>query len=182
MKIYTRTGDDGTTGLFGGARVHKASTRVVAYGTIDEANAILGWARSTGLGSFTDDVLQRVQNDLFTLGAELACAPGAEESLETRLLEEADVERLERAIDSAATRLSPLQTFILPAGCPQATALHMARTVCRRAERTLLAVDGMATRGVLVVYLNRLSDLLFVLARLANLENGVADVPWSPNP
>ncbi len=181
MKIYTRTGDDGTTGLFGGARVHKASLRVVAYGTVDEVNAHLGFARSTGLGMFTDDVLQRVQVDLFTLGAELACAPGSEEKLRRPLLQDADVERLEHAIDAAETRLTPLQTFILPAGCQQAAALHVARTVCRRAERTLLVIEDDPPRGILVVYLNRLSDLLFVLARLANLENGVADVPWAPH-
>jgi len=182
MKIYTRTGDDGTTGLFGGARVKKASSRVEAYGTVDELNAVLGVARATGLGSFTDPVLAQVQVDLFTLGAELACVPGKEAKLAMPLLEDPDARRLEQAIDDAEARLAPLQTFILPGGSPQAAALHLARTVCRRAERALLAIDDAAPRSMLVIYLNRLSDLLFVLSRLANLETGVADVPWVPHP
>ncbi len=182
MKIYTKTGDDGTTGLFGGARVLKASARVEAYGTVDELNASLGLARSTGLGPFTDGVLARVQVDLFTLGAELACVPGKEDKLAMTLLGASDAERLERAIDDAEARLEPLTTFILPGGSPAGAALHLARTVARRAERALLAVVDERPRGALVVYLNRLSDLLFVLARLANKEAGVADVPWAPHP
>lgn len=181
MKIYTKTGDDGTTGLFGGARVKKASARVEAYGTVDELNAVLGVARSTGLGAFTDGVLARVQVDLFTLGAELACVPGKEEKLAMPLLNDADAERLEHAIDEAESHLAPLQTFILPGGSPQAAALHLARTVGRRAERALLAIDDAPPRGGLVIYLNRLSDLLFVLARLANHDKNVADVPWAPH-
>jgi len=180
MKIYTKTGDDGTTGLFGGGRVKKASLRVDAYGTVDEVNATLGLARATGLGTFIDGVLAQVQVDLFTLGAELACVPGKEAKLSLPLLEEADAQRLERAIDEAETSLPPLQTFILPGGSHQAAALHLARTVCRRAERAVLAVDDATPRGVLVIYLNRLSDLLFVLARLANKDAGVSDVPWIP--
>ena len=182
VKIYTKTGDDGTTGLFGGERVRKASSRVEAYGTVDEVNATLGLARAARLGERTDAVLARVQVDLFTLGAELACVPGKEGKLAMPLLDEADCERLERAIDEAEAHLAPLQTFILPGGSPQAAALHLARTVARRAERALLAVDDVEPRRTLVIYLNRLSDLLFVLARLANHEHGVSDVPWVPHP
>jgi cob(I)alamin adenosyltransferase len=182
MKIYTKTGDDGTTGIFGGGRVNKASMRVEAYGTVDELNATLGLARASRLGELTDAVLARVQVDLFTLGAELACVPGSEAKLAMPLLLAVDAERLERAIDEAEAQLAPLQTFILPGGSPQAAALHLARTVCRRAERALLAMDDAPPRTDLVVYLNRLSDLLFVLARVANREQGVTDVPWVPHP
>jgi cob(I)alamin adenosyltransferase len=178
MKIYTKTGDDGTTGLFGGARVKKASARVEAYGTVDELNAVVGLARATALGASTEAVLSHVQADLFTLGAELACVPEKTAKLSMRLLDGDDASRLERAIDVAESKLSPLQTFILPGGSPGAAALHLARTVCRRAERAVLAVDDAPPRAEVVIYLNRLSDLLFVLARLANHEKGVVDVPW----
>lgn len=180
MKIYTKTGDDGTTGLFGGARVKKASLRVDAYGTVDELNAAVGVAGATKLEPFTDDVLARVQSDLFTLGAELACVPGKESKMSMRLLEPADAERLERAIDAAEEGLPPLTHFVLPGGSPQAAALHLARTVCRRAERCVLALEDAPARTEIVIYLNRLSDLLFVLARRANAKAGVEDVPWAP--
>ena len=182
MKIYTKTGDDGTTGLFGGARVKKTSPRVEAYGTVDELNAVLGVARAAHLGVFSDQTLARVQVDLFTLGAELACVPGKEQKLAMPLLDATDAERLERAIDHGESLLAPLSSFILPGGSQQAAALHLGRTVCRRAERALLAIDDAPPRAGLVVYLNRLSDLLFVLARVANLETAVADVPWVPHP
>jgi cob(I)alamin adenosyltransferase len=180
MKLYTKTGDDGTTGLFGGGRVPKASARVDAYGTVDETNAFLGVARATGLDASIDSVLARVQEDLFTLGAELACVPGREAKLATSLLGDADIERLEHAIDEADAACPPLKSFVLPGGTPQAAALHVARTVCRRAERAVLAVDDAAPRREIVVYLNRLSDLLFALARRANAVAGVPDVPWKP--
>lgn len=180
MKIYTKTGDDGSTGLLGGGRVKKASVRVEAYGTVDELNAALGVARTVRLEPFTDAVLQQVQVDLFTLGAELACAPGKEAKLSMKLLGPADAERLEKAIDAAEESLAPLQRFVLPGGSPQAAALHLARTVCRRAERCVLALDDAPARTDLVIYLNRLSDLLFVLARKANAAAGVADIPWTP--
>jgi cob(I)alamin adenosyltransferase len=182
MKIYTKTGDDGTTGLFGGARVKKASPRVEAYGTVDELNATIGVARATKLDADSEGVLARVQVDLFTLGAELACVPGKEAKLNMALLSEGDAERLEHAIDHAETFVSPLKYFVLPGGSPQAAALHLARTVCRRAERAILALEEDAARAELVVYLNRLSDLLFVLARRANVEAKVDDVPWVPHP
>ncbi len=180
MKIYTKTGDDGTTGLFGGARVSKSSARVDAYGTVDELNATLGVARAAKLDAVTEGVLAAVQVDLFTLGAELATVPGKEKNLKMRLLGAADAERLEKAIDAAEEGLPPLTNFVLPGGSAGAAALHLARTVCRRAERLVLALPDAKARGELVIYLNRLSDLLFVLARKANKEAGVADVPWAP--
>jgi cob(I)alamin adenosyltransferase len=180
MKIYTKTGDDGTTGLFGGARVPKASARVEAYGTVDELNATVGVARATKLDPFTEAVLADVQVDLFTLGAELACVPGKEDKLRMALLVSADSERLERAIDDAEKDVPPLKKFVLPGGSQEAAALHLARTVCRRAERAVLAIDDAPARGEIVIYLNRLSDLLFTLARRANAIGGVADVPWEP--
>jgi len=180
MKIYTKTGDDGTTGLFGGGRVKKASIRVEAYGTVDETNAVIGIARATKLSTETDRILGEVQVDLFTLGAELACVPGKESKMNMALLSSKDAERLEAAIDLAETGLPPLKTFVLPGGTPQAAALHLARTVCRRAERAVLAIDDAAPRAEAVIYLNRLSDLLFVLSRRENFEASVADVPWLP--
>jgi cob(I)alamin adenosyltransferase len=182
MKIYTKTGDDGTTGLFGGGRVAKASLRVEAYGTVDEVNATLGAARAAGLDPFTDEVLRHVQVDLFTLGAELACVPGKEAKLSLPLIAEVDIQRLEESIDAGEAKLPALQTFILPGGSAQAAALHLARTVCRRAERAVLAIDDGPPRSALVIYLNRLSDLLFVLARVANVDKSVPDVPWVPPP
>jgi cob(I)alamin adenosyltransferase len=179
MKIYTRTGDDGTTGLFGGSRRSKADLRVEAYGTVDEANASIGVARAAGLPPDMDAVLATVQSELFTLGAELGCTPGTETKLKMALLDGAASERLERAIDAAEAGLPPLKTFVLPAGTVAAAALHVARCVVRRAERRVVATGGEApVRAELVVYLNRLSDLLFTFARRANHLANVADVPW----
>ncbi len=177
MKIYTKTGDDGTTGLFGGGRVRKDDARVESYGTVDELNAVIGVARAIGLGTLSEDVLGRVQIDLFALGAELACVPGKEEKLPMTRLVAADAERLEQAIDAAEVGLPALTNFVLPGGSQQAAALHLARTVCRRAERGIIALDA---RSEITIYLNRLSDLLFVLARRENHDRKVADVPWAP--
>lgn len=180
MKIYTKTGDDGTTGLFGGGRVSKGDPIVEAYGTVDELNAAVGMARATGLDPFAEDVLRQVQSDLFTLGAEVACVPGEEHKLKMKLIEADDGRRLERAIDAAEKELSPLKNFVLPGGTPQAAALHMARTIARRAERVLIRVS-CAERDEVMIYVNRLSDLLFVLARRANKVAGVEDTPWAPH-
>jgi len=180
MKLYTKTGDDGTTGLFGGGRVPKASGRVEAYGTVDEANAVIGVARATRLDASIDGVLARVQEDLFTIGAELACVPGKEGKLGMPLIGEADIARLEQAIDEADAACPPLKSFVLPGGSPQAAALHVARTVSRRAERAVLSLSDAPARREVVVYINRLSDLLFALARRANVIAGVEDVPWHP--
>jgi cob(I)alamin adenosyltransferase len=187
-KIYTKTGDDGTTGLFGGGRLPKASARVEAYGTVDELNAAIGVARASaglrprergGGGAEIDFVLGRVQEDLFVLGAELACVPGREAKLGMALLAAADAERLEHAIDASEAHLPPLKNFVLPGGSTEAAHLHLARTVCRRAERAVLGIVEPSARREIGIYLNRLSDLLFVLARRANAEVGAPDVPWA---
>jgi cob(I)alamin adenosyltransferase len=181
MKIYTKTGDGGTTGLFGGARVDKDDERVEAYGTVDEVNAVLGTARAASPPAELDLLLERVQADLFVVGAELATVPGNEGKLPMQLVSAEDCERLERAIDAMETKLAPLKSFILPGGSPAAAALHHARTVCRRAERRVLrASRTAAVRPEVLVYLNRLSDFLFVAARQTNHLAGIADVPWAP--
>lgn len=183
MKLYTKTGDQGDTGLFGGPRVSKDDPRIEAYGAIDELNSFLGLARSAELLPDIDALLAAVQNDLFSLGAELATPDPHAHG--TALISDAHVAQLEKAIDKFDARLAPLRTFVLPAGTPAAAALHVARTVCRRAERrlvSLLRIAHVPIRPVGVVYLNRLSDLLFVLARAANASAGRADIPWQkPN-
>jgi cob(I)alamin adenosyltransferase len=180
MKIYTRTGDSGTTGLFGGGRVDKDEARVEAYGTVDELNACIGTARATLAGSELDQTLAAIQSDLLTLGAELGCAPGHESKLKLEPIGDEDTARLENCIDAAEANLEPLRSFILPVGVPAAASLHLARTICRRAERRVISARREApVRDELVRYLNRLSDLLFVLARDANRLAGLGDTPWS---
>lgn len=179
MKIYTKTGDLGDTGLLGGVRVRKDHPRIEAYGTVDELNAVLGVARAAGLPAGIDQVLARVQHELFELGAELA-RPTPLPADKIRL-DGLAIERLEQAIDAGEATLPPLMQFILPGGSASAASLHLARTVCRRAERRILTLGhqpGESIRSEVVVYLNRLSDLLFVLARVANHEAGTPDVPW----
>jgi cob(I)alamin adenosyltransferase len=174
MKIYTRTGDAGQTSLFGGARVGKDDARIEAYGTVDELNSFLGLARAVWPNGPIDEELAYVQNDLFDIGAQLA-APGSDR------FPGADakrIEALEQRIDSMERELEPLKNFILPGGSPAAAHLHVARTVCRRAERRVVALQDDAA-GTSIVYLNRLSDFLFVAARYANTKQGVADVLWS---
>jgi len=173
MKIYTRTGDAGETSLFGGARVGKDDPRIEAYGTVDELSSFIGVARAAWPESPMDDELARVQSDLFDIGAQLA-APGSDRFTGAG---PSRIEQLERAIDAMERELKPLASFILPGGSPAAAHVHVARTVCRRAERRVTALHDDATRTA-IVYLNRLSDYLFVAARYANLKHGVADVPW----
>lgn len=181
MRIYTKTGDDGTTGLFGGTRVDKDSLRVEAYGTVDELNSELGSARAEALPPELDQLLARIQEDLFCVGAELACTPGKESTLPSPKVGAGEIERLEQAIDESEASLPPLKNFVLPGGSRAAIALHLARTVCRRAERRVLSAGHEApVRREVLVYLNRLGDLLFVLARRANQLEGRADVPWIP--
>jgi cob(I)alamin adenosyltransferase len=181
MRIYTRTGDKGDTGLFGGGRVAKDHPRVEAYGDIDELNAALGVARSVEVMPRIDEVIAPVQRDLFSLGALLA-TPNPEkvrQQLEKARIDDARIEELERAIDACESELEPLTAFILPGGTPKAAALHVARTVCRRAERRVIALQHeVELPSIVVRYLNRLSDLLFVLARLANRRAGAAEVTW----
>lgn len=181
-KIYTRTGDGGNTRLATGEPVRKSSLRVEAYGSVDETNAAVGLARLTAAPDL-DALLSRIQNDLFDLGADLA-TPETDPppSWEALRITPGQVERLEREIDALNADLSPLTSFILPAGTPTATALHLARTVCRRAERGLVALadtPGEKVSDAAVKYVNRLSDLLFVAARHAN-DRGAGDVLWTP--
>ena len=179
MKIYTRTGDDGTTGLLGAARVPKHDARVEAYGTVDELNAALGVAATLDSQRCVADVLGPIQPALFRVGAELATADnGMREKLER--IGDDDVAALERVIDALDSELAPLTRFVLPGGSPLAAQLHFARTVCRRAERrvTALAEREPGSR-TLVKYLNRLADLLFVMARFANHRAGIAETTWS---
>jgi len=183
-RIYTRTGDDGTTGLATGARRPKYDLRVEAYGTVDEANACIGLARlHTGADAELDAMLARIQNDLFDLGADLSTPDdGKPLPYEPLRILDAQVTRLEEEIDQLNAHLSPLRSFVLPGGSPAAAALHLARTVCRRAERqatALAAREGEPVTPAAVKYLNRLSDFLFVAARYAN-DKGAADVLWVP--
>lgn len=182
MKIYTKTGDKGETGLFGGARVSKGSERVDAYGDVDELNSTIGVALSeAGADAESRELLTRVQSELFTLGAELACVPGKESKLGIGTISEAGILALEASIDRYEQDLAPLKNFVLPGGCAQASFLHVARTVCRRAERKVVSLQqSESVRPELVRFLNRLSDLLFVMARHANFRASVPDVEWRP--
>jgi cob(I)alamin adenosyltransferase len=178
-KIYTRTGDDGTTALGFGGRVEKDALRVACYGTVDELNSAVGVARAAGLPAELDPPLARIQNELFHLGADL-CVPEAEkERHPVPRIEARHVAALEALIDERNAALAPLENFVLPAGSPAAAALHLARTVCRRAERLLVALAREEEVGAgTLPYLNRLSDALFVLARAANAAAGRSDVTW----
>jgi cob(I)alamin adenosyltransferase len=179
MKIYTKTGDKGQTGLFGGARVSKAHARVDCYGEVDELNCAIGAARVHVQEPRSDALLHAIQSELFALGAELARDPAKDVDLGIALIEEPDVQRLEAAIDALEQDLAPLKTFVLPGGSQEAALLHQARATCRRAERKLVAfADTETLRPELLRYLNRLSDLLFVMARHANFRAKVDDVPW----
>ena len=181
MKIYTKTGDDGDTGLFGGPRVRKDHPRIEAYGTVDELNAVLGLARTQSLPTDVDVLLERVQNELFDLGAELATPEPTKFGM-TAIGDEQS-SRLETAIDQYEAELEPLKQFILPGGTPLAAQLHLARTVCRRAERRVTALsEHVSVDARIVKYLNRLADLLFVAARWANHRAGVTETTWPSTP
>jgi cob(I)alamin adenosyltransferase len=179
-KIYTKIGDKGTTGLGSGARVPKYNLRIVAYGTVDETNAALGLARLHTKGEL-DAALERIQNDLFDLGADL-CVPNDKKGDEALRIVGAQVERLESEIDAMNENLKLLTSFVLPGGTLAAAHLHMARTICRRAERLMVEVAEQKDEDVneaALRYINRLSDYLFVAARVAN-DNGARDVLWIP--
>lgn len=183
LRIYTRTGDSGDTGLFGGGRVPKNHPRVEAYGDVDELNAAIGFARAIEPMPRIDEVLVPIQRDLFAIGALLA-TPDREkmrQHLEKARVDDDRILQLEHAIDDGDRELQPLRSFIVPGGTPKAASLHMARTICRRAERRVVAlgdVHGEEIPGVVVIYLNRLSDLLFTLARVANQRAGAGEVTW----
>jgi cob(I)alamin adenosyltransferase len=171
-KIYTRTGDKGLTGLVGGKRVSKDSPHLWAYGTVDELNSAIGLARAFRPDKKTDTILARIQNDLFDLGAELAGAPA--------VVQQSRIDALEKVMDDCNAKLGPLDEFILPTGTPVAAQLHVARTICRRAERFCVRLSGQEKIGPLVIpFLNRLSDALFVLARWVNREAGRKETFWT---
>lgn len=182
MKIYTKTGDRGDTGLFGGGRVPKHHPRVQAYGEVDELNAAIGLARSIEMMPRIDEVLVPIQRDLFAIGALLA-TPDREkmkQHLAKARIDDERIAELEHAIDEGVAELEPLRAFIIPGGTPKSAALHVARTVCRRAERRVveLQAEEAAIPQLAVIYLNRLSDLLFTLARVANRRAGAGEVTW----
>lgn len=178
MKIYTRTGDAGETSLFDGTRVSKADSRVDAYGEVDELNAWLGLSRARSLDRDLEEALIAIQKDLFALGAKLA-DPGSRIAARVTkaTLADGDVARLEALIDKLETELPPLSRFILAGGSEAGAALHLARAVCRRAERRMMSLNP-APDGVLIRYINRLSDLLFVMARVVNRRAGLPEVEW----
>lgn len=179
VKIYTRTGDSGDTGLFDGTRVSKSDPRVVTYGDVDELNAWLGLARAAGLDDELRGMLEQIQRDLFALGARLADPSHRIAGRVTKAAVTAeDIARLEEWIDRLDDALPPLRRFILAGGSAAGAALHVARTVCRRAERAMVALGADAFEPELLVYVNRLSDLLFVMARAANHRAGVAEIEW----
>jgi cob(I)alamin adenosyltransferase len=179
MKIYTKTGDTGETSLFDNTRVPKSDPRVDAYGEVDELNACLGVVRSAGVETDIAAALERIQKDLFAVGARLADpSTRIADRVTKAAVTGADVERLEGLIDRLDAELPPLRRFILPGGSPAGAALHLARTVCRRAERRAVALGAGHDEPVVVVYLNRLSDLLFVMARAVNQKSGVREVEW----
>ena len=182
MKIYTRRGDAGETDLFGGDRVRKQHSRVEAFGQVDELNAFVGAAVAASEQKDLLEFGRRIQSKLFDLGSFLATPdPARREKASIPEVTDADVEALEAEIDRLESELEPLTTFILPGGTAAAAAFHVARTVCRRAERATVGLDSEeALGGFALRYLNRLSDLLFVMARTENKRAGVSDVPWSP--
>ena len=179
MSIVTKTGDKGDTGLFGGGRVGKEDIRVDAYGQVDELNATLGVARAEGLGGL-DVLAGTVQDQLFTVGAVLATPSGTKAESAIPKIRPEWATSMEQVIDLFEKELPPLSAFILPGGTRAAAALHLARTVCRRAERRVVPLYRAGKVAIdVIVYLNRLSDLLFTMARIANLRAGVPDVPWT---
>ncbi|MBI2126553.1 MAG: cob(I)yrinic acid a,c-diamide adenosyltransferase [Thaumarchaeota archaeon] len=179
MKIYTRTGDKGETGLFGAGRVSKASLRVEAYGEVDETNSHIGLVRSFTKDRKLSSMLGGIQADLFVLGSDLATPLDSPSRKKVPKITARDIKRLEKIIDQVEGELEPLRKFVLPAGSQTASLLHVARTVCRRAERRIVALkEKEEVNEQCLIYLNRLSDLLFVLARLANKRAKVRDVEW----
>ncbi len=179
MKIYTRTGDKGETGLFGGGRVAKDDPRLAAYGSVDELNAWIGWLRAVGLEADLDVSLQQVQNRLFDLGADLASPDASKLEGRSQPVQADDVTALEGLIDGWEEELSSLKQFVLPGGCEAAARAHVVRTMCRRAEREVVTLQQQdSVSETAIHYLNRLSDFLFVLARLLNKRAGVGDVFW----
>jgi cob(I)alamin adenosyltransferase len=179
VKIYTRTGDSGETALLGGKRVSKADPRVAAYGDVDELNAWLGLARAGALGNALAAMIEQIQRDLFAIGSRLA-DPGSKVAnrVEKTAVTGEDVTRLENWIDELESGVPVLRRFILAGGSPAGASLHVARTICRRAERSVVGLGREQVESEILVYLNRLSDLLFVMARVANRRDGAPELEW----
>jgi cob(I)alamin adenosyltransferase len=179
VRIYTKTGDTGDTSLFDNTRVSKSDARVDAYGEVDELNANLGTVCASGVDADLAPEIEKIQKELFAIGARLADPRSRiAERVTKAAVTDQDVERLEKVIDALETELPPLRRFILPGGSPSGALLHQARTVCRRVERRVVALGADAVDSVVVVYLNLLSDLLFVMARVANLRAGLPEIEW----
>jgi cob(I)alamin adenosyltransferase len=180
MKIYTKTGDKGTTALFGGKRVSKADLRIETYGTIDELNSYIGLVRDQDVNAKRKAVLVEIQDRLFTIGSILATEPGNTKVKVPSLIEN-DITVLEKEIDAMDAQLPPMKSFVLPGGHPSVSFCHVARTVCRRGERLVIALDAQEKVDALIVqYLNRLSDYLFMLSRKMTAELGAEETPWKP--
>jgi len=181
-KIYTKTGDKGKTSLIGGTKVYKSDLRIEAYGTIDELNSFIGLCLDHLKAHHLNNVLAEIQDRLFTIGSALACDPEKETKLKIPDLHDGDVELLEKEIDKMNEELPVMRSFILPGGHPAVSSLHIARTVCRRAERCCVKMQKkeLEVENLIIKYLNRLSDYLFVLARFAAHQLNVGEVPWKP--
>jgi cob(I)alamin adenosyltransferase len=180
LKIYTKTGDTGTTALFGGKRVSKAELRIDTYGTIDELNSFIGLLRDQEVNKNKKEILIEIQDRLFTVGSILATEPGNTKVKVPSLTDE-DVTRLEKEIDEMESKLEPMKFFVLPGGHQSVSFGHVARTICRRAERLVIALNTQEPMDMIVIrYLNRLSDYLFVLCRLMTKELGAEEIPWKP--
>ncbi len=182
MKIYTKTGDKGTTSLIGGTKVSKAHLRIESYGTVDELNSYIGLCKDLLTDDAGKKILLEVQDRLFTIGSSLACDPVKEPKMKIPDLKESDVELLEKEIDRMNEVIPPMKNFILPGGHPTLSHLHIARCVCRRAERCCvrLEVEGQEVENITIKYLNRLSDYLFVLSRYTGHEMKLEEIPWKP--
>ena len=181
MKIYTKTGDDGTTGLFGGKRVAKFSAGIEAYGTVDELNAVIGVALTHDLHAKVSEPLQHISSLLFTVGSDLATPQDASQKSSVPAITEEHVDFLEKWIDAYQEHLPALRNFILPGGSPGGAHLHLARTVCRRAERAIVALkQDEEINPIVLRFINRLSDYFFVAARFVNAKEGHDDIEWKP--
>jgi cob(I)alamin adenosyltransferase len=182
MKIYTKTGDKGTTSLIGGTKVSKAHLRIEAYGTVDELNSYIGLCKDLLPGTASKSLLQEVQDRLFTIGAALACDPEKETKMKIPDLKEEDITLLEQEIDKMSEQLPPMKSFILPGGHPTISHLHIGRCICRRAERCCVRLEEEQNEvePIIIKYLNRLSDYLFVLARYTTHQLNAEEIPWKP--
>jgi cob(I)alamin adenosyltransferase len=179
LRIYTGFGDDGKTKLYGGETVDKDNLRVEVYGTLDELNSLLGLVLTYPLNKNIEDNLVKIQNDLFCISSELATPESYSRQINYKIINNTDIQRLEKLIDDLENELTPLNNFILPGGSKVSALLHLCRTVCRRAERRLVSLKkNSSIRHEIKIYLNRLSDLLFVAARYINKEEGIDDIPW----